>query len=520
MEMDAYKQKVKKSLQDLINIGDLRQALNIISQYEQIIRDDVDIISMKSIIYIETGEIELAEELLFDAIRRNIISSDIFYNLAYIFHTKGENEQAVIFYKKSFETTSDLSLKKDINKILQSLNLNPLKIYKYRFSVVIPTRNSADTLKYTIKTCLNQKHDNFEIVISDNSSDDYNFTKELIKNFNDPRIKYYRPDEELAMTENYNYAISKALGEYVIMLGSDDGLLFHALSTLDSILPRTGIKLLHWRMAAYGWPNIKLKGYENFFGFPLNPKGTINYNEIDSNTIIKKVINFETNYSILPMLYCNSVVHQDLLEILIKNTGSVFKGYPPDVYSGFALAYIQNKYITVDLPMTIGGSSGNSIGIAYHHGKGNSNELKKDYIRLNNKAGLSLHNIIPDVKSLEAAVAESFLNAKDVLFPNDHELCLDRKLLIQKCVEGLDKNDTTYSQELKKIESSLEDEPQLRKWFKENYLMKPTTNNYSNKAKFSYKVGFENGNLSLNSEDFNVKNVYDAASLFSKITGW
>ena len=33
------------------------------------------------------------------------------------------------------------------------------------FSIVIPTRNRADTLKYTIKTILNQDFQDYEIII-------------------------------------------------------------------------------------------------------------------------------------------------------------------------------------------------------------------------------------------------------------------------------------------------------------------------------------------------------------------
>ena len=125
-----------------------------------------------------------------------------------------------------------------------TLNLNIKNEPELRFSIVIPTRNNHHTLRYTIKTCLDQQFENYEIIISDNSSNQ--FTEELIKELNDSKIKYFKPDLELAMTENFNYAISKARGEFIIVLGSDDGLLLHALNTLDNILSSLDKRIIHW----------------------------------------------------------------------------------------------------------------------------------------------------------------------------------------------------------------------------------------------------------------------------------
>lgn len=41
-----------------------------------------------------------------------------------------------------------------------------------KYTVVIPTRNSIETLKHTLSTCLTQTYSNFEILVSDNCSDD------------------------------------------------------------------------------------------------------------------------------------------------------------------------------------------------------------------------------------------------------------------------------------------------------------------------------------------------------------
>ena len=41
-----------------------------------------------------------------------------------------------------------------------------------KFSVLLPTRNGGDFLKNTIRSILEQDHDDFELVISDNANTD------------------------------------------------------------------------------------------------------------------------------------------------------------------------------------------------------------------------------------------------------------------------------------------------------------------------------------------------------------
>src|SRR5262249_57858095 len=102
-----------------------------------------------------------------------------------------------------------------------------------RFSVVIPTREGAHTLKYTLQTCLVQDFDNYEIVVCDNHGSPA--TRELIDALASPRIKYIRSDRPLSMSSNWELAVSRATGEYVTVLGGVNGLLPHVLPTPDRL---------------------------------------------------------------------------------------------------------------------------------------------------------------------------------------------------------------------------------------------------------------------------------------------
>lgn len=92
-----------------------------------------------------------------------------------------------------------------------------------KLSVLLPTRNRLEYLRFAIATVLQQDSPEWEIVIADNASeqDIGSYVSEL----DDPRILYRRSDDFLPVTENWNRALAMATGDFVLMLGDDDGLL-------------------------------------------------------------------------------------------------------------------------------------------------------------------------------------------------------------------------------------------------------------------------------------------------------
>nr|WP_255807468.1 glycosyltransferase family 2 protein [Cohnella mopanensis] len=460
--------------------------------------------------YCEIADLAQAERYY-----KQVLSSETFFrgspllnrNLAGLFVQKGEIAEAQKYWKHKNALIENYIPRKD-------------RVSRVRFSIVIPTRNSHNTLEYTLRTCLDQQFDDCEIIVSDNSSNE--LTKEMIDRLADSRIKYIRPSRELAMTENFNFAISQVSGEYVIVLGSDDGLLLHALSMLDCLLGTLQTKVLHWNYLNYGWPDVTMDGFQNYLGIVPFHSGRIAFREMDSMQVIQGVIGYALPHTVLPMLYCNAVIHADILTEMAEITGSVFNCSIPDVYSGFAAAYLQKKYISVNIPMSIGGASGNSNGIAYHHGKSDrkSNEIKNDFLRLNNQAGFKRENVIPNVKAVESAIADAFVNAKNLFFSDDEFLEMDRKKMIQKCADGLIRSHSTFEDDLNKLHDSLNDSPELQQWFDTTIMKRKETIGSAKQGAFEYRRGFNEGNLlCLNAMDFGVTDVYGAAQLVGKITG-
>lgn len=107
------------------------------------------------------------------------------------------------------------------------------------FSVIIPTYNRAGFLAESIGSVVGQSFRNWELLVIDDGSSDN--TREVVHAFDDERIKYlYKKHEERSIARNYG--ISRAKGEYICFLDSDD------------LYFENHLQVLYSRIAAEGFP--------------------------------------------------------------------------------------------------------------------------------------------------------------------------------------------------------------------------------------------------------------------------
>jgi glycosyltransferase involved in cell wall biosynthesis len=107
-----------------------------------------------------------------------------------------------------------------------------------RFSVVIPAFNRERELPRAIASCLSQEHTSFEVVVVDDGSTDA--TARSVSGFRDPRLRFVRHDVNRGQGASRNTGVREAVGDWVVMLDSDDELLPSALLTLDQHILRFG----------------------------------------------------------------------------------------------------------------------------------------------------------------------------------------------------------------------------------------------------------------------------------------
>ncbi|NQU35407.1 MAG: glycosyltransferase family 2 protein [Bacteroidetes bacterium] len=105
---------------------------------------------------------------------------------------------------------------------------------KIKFSICIPNYNYGQYLGETIQSVLNQTYQNFEIIVADNASTDNSI--EVIKSFNDERIRLISNKYNIGYSRNVDIATSSATGDFMILQLADDMLKPDALEEFSRLI--------------------------------------------------------------------------------------------------------------------------------------------------------------------------------------------------------------------------------------------------------------------------------------------
>jgi glycosyltransferase involved in cell wall biosynthesis len=378
-----------------------------------------------------------------------------------------------------------------------------------RFSVVVPTRDRADTLQHALQTCLVQNFEPYEIVVSDNGTS--GATRQLVEQIASDLIKYVHTPRPLAMSDSWEFALQHASGEFVIFIGDDDGLLPSALRDIDRLLSALHAPLLHWQYVYYMWPNVVFADIANRISIPLKRE----LRDLRSRDVIVGVANSILDPSMLPSVY-HGVVHRDLIDELRKKAGRVFGGSAPDIYTGFAFAKLAKTYPSITSPMSIAGLSASSNGSAMVASGGKS-AVAEEFSVLNADAGLGPHPKAPALSCLPATVADTYFRARDALFADDPSLRADRKLMAAACMSSMVwETEQEWRAGLQAVRRSLEDKPALQRWLDRTFHQPRTCTAFRS---FYIPWGFHSDRLVIDAAAFGVRDVSGAATLADRVLG-
>lgn len=226
-----------------------------------------------------------------------------------------------------------------------------------KFTVIIPTRERADTLYYSLKTCVTQDYDDLEILVSDNFSQDN--TREVVESFKDPRIRYINTGKRVSMTSNWEFALSNVDGDYVSCIGDDDGLLPHAICRANEILTQVPAPALCHKHVRYFWPSCHEQSDKNLLAVPFG------------NTLFKvsgrkafKAAKLLFFIGGLPSIY-NGFVRLSVLRTIKARTGRFFSSMIPDYYCSFAVMAVTEFYLSFYRALGVRGTSADSNGDAF-----------------------------------------------------------------------------------------------------------------------------------------------------------
>jgi glycosyltransferase involved in cell wall biosynthesis len=236
-----------------------------------------------------------------------------------------------------------------------------------RFSILLPTRNRADLLGLAVQSVLDQDFGDWEIVVSDNASDDGTF--EVIARFGDPRIKYVRGDTLVPVTENWNLALENSTGDYVIMLGDDDCLMSGCLSTADALLQsRDEPELLFTAAVQYAYPGVLPdiddgQPFVQFFNgeFMRGAREVFWLPKAEALRMVELSVAFQVAY---PYNMQHSIVSRRIIERM-ENRGPFFQSPYPDYYATNALFLTAERILVSPWPLIAIGISPKSFGFFY-----------------------------------------------------------------------------------------------------------------------------------------------------------
>ena len=239
-----------------------------------------------------------------------------------------------------------------------------------KISVLLPTRNRLFLLKYAVESVRRQDYEDWEIVVSDNDS-----TEDVggyVNSLDDPRIRYFRTDRFLPVTDNWNNALSKSRGDYVVMLGDDDCLMRGYFRTVNRLVEENNQPDFAYTSAfLYAYPGVlpdhpegflRTYGYPAMFGSAREPfileRGKA-LNLVRESMRFRLLFGYNMQYSLVSRTFIDRMAEK----------GPFFQSPFPDYYATNAMLLSADKVLVCPLPLVTIGISPRSFGYYYFNRK-------------------------------------------------------------------------------------------------------------------------------------------------------
>jgi len=221
------------------------------------------------------------------------------------------------------------------------------------FSIVIPTRDRPNLLKDAIQSALEQEFDDYEIIVSDNSTNSE--TQKLVSEFESKKIKYFRTPRPLDMPKSWEFALSKANGKFITFLGDDDLLPKKFLKVYSKIVSSNENKNI--KVFSHVWMGLspvdeksvgeksKMQDLDGsseekkyrLVSFTLKNKGIVN--KFDAKYIFRLKLSLVRFFAV-PHI---SVINKDFYDFIKNKYGRCFFNWAPDITFSTICLYEDKK---------------------------------------------------------------------------------------------------------------------------------------------------------------------------------
>lgn len=237
-----------------------------------------------------------------------------------------------------------------------------------KLSILLPTRDRLDLLRYAVESVRMQDYADWEIVVSDNASAED--VQPYVASLADARVRCYRQQAAVPVTDNWNAALERSTGEYLIMLGDDDALMPGCLRRAAQLLEQwSQPDAIYAQALQFAYPGTMpghaegfvQTGYTEFFragrGQPfLLARGM-------ARRLVLETMRFRIRFGYNMQHF---VVSRALVDSL-RPKGPFFQSPYPDYYAANAVLLRAERIVAEPRPLTMVGISPKSFGFYFHN---------------------------------------------------------------------------------------------------------------------------------------------------------
>jgi glycosyltransferase involved in cell wall biosynthesis len=231
-------------------------------------------------------------------------------------------------------------------------------------SIVIPTRNRPNYVRYALQSMMLQSFRDFEVIVCDNHTG--KDCKSIFDQYSDDRFKYVVPSNPLSMHDSWEYAVSLARGEYVGVVIDKTVLRPFALKVLVDTLTTHPADAYSWRAEAYYLTREKFGNTGSGFYVPCWSDDQPQYTDVAAETRRKLALDVPLGQEGVRYYFgkiCFGVYSFDLIERIKKKYGHLFSLISPDYTSMVAALTVSNSMVDVGRTLQVSLNTGVSNGM-------------------------------------------------------------------------------------------------------------------------------------------------------------
>ena len=304
-------------------------------------------------------------------------------------------------------------------------------------SIVIATRNRIPYAISAIQSILGIPDPRLQLVVQDNS-ESRELESYVQANIRDTRFRYRYTPPPFSSIDNFNAVLELATGEYVCMIGDDDGVnpeIVEAASWaksegLDSLAVRNKV--------SYFWAETGVSSM-----FSANVTGghlvisdfTGAIVDVDLEKELRKLVRNGGLYYLdfnLPKIY-HGLAHRRCLEAIHEKTGAYLGGLSPDIFASLSIACVAKRVMVTDYPLTIPGACRSSTSVTEGQYTTRSKKLE-DAPHFRDRGEYDWCELVPRFYASETIWADSGIAALRAMSRDDLVQQLNLPKLAAHCI--------------------------------------------------------------------------------------